>query len=359
MRLYLDVTKSLKQRHSSGLRRMASGLELGLRSIDRCELRLCRWSIPRFGYVELASGSPFNWKEGSIFITPEVFAPSERWGHDRWLKRFQGCSATVYYDAIPFTHPEITWPRSVRRFQPWFRALKTYRKAYYISASAKSEAEAIARMLQTALPVGKVVFPGANYREHPLNRSVNRAQPPVLLSTGILEPRKGYIELCAALEALWKDGLRFKWVVLGRVNPHFGQPIVDTIGRMQSVGMDIVHEPSADDEQLAKWHACASMVIQSSHAEGFGLPILEALWAGCPVLCSQQPALECVDGSCGVSVVKEVTPEALKRAIEPFLQCPEKLCALENEVRKTSLPTWETSAESLFSDLYAKGSLKS
>ncbi len=347
--LYLDVTKSRKQRHHSGLRRLRMGLQRGLLEVPGLTVRECRWSYVRCGYVEVAGGRKIT-GPGTLFLTPEVFALRERPLSGAWLARYRGASATIYYDAIPFTHPEVTWPKSVRRFEPWFRGLPRYDKVFYISSSAMQEACELAKQRGVRLPQGAVIPLGADYQARPVSRESLRGRggKPLLLSTGIVEPRKGYPELLQAAEALWAGGADFKLVILGRVNPWYGKPIAMEINRLRQRGRDLVHEWEADDDRLAHWHARASLVVQPSHAEGFGLPVLEALWSGCPVLCSRQPCVERVPEEKGLSVLPEVTVEALRGALGRLLQNPSLIDELEAAVPSNAIPVWREAAETLY-----------
>lgn len=352
--LYLDVTKSRKQSHYSGLRRLRMGLERGLGSIPELKVVPCRWSYFRCGYVEASTCRKIPTGPEAAFVTPEVFAPGERPGYLSWLGRFAGRTAAIYYDAIPFTHPEISWPKSVRRFGPWFRGLPYYDTIFYISREAMREAAELSQRFAVTLPSGRVFPLGADYWNGPKERleGERRAEPrPVFLSTGIIEPRKGYTELLDAAEALWERGRLFQLVILGRVNPWHGKEIAARMAKMRETGREILHESKADDTRLAYWHARASLVVQPSHAEGFGLPVLEALWAGCPVLCSRQPSLERVPGARGVSILPEVTAAALRDSLERFLDDPGRLEQLERAVESAEMPTWADAAKTLYAHI--------
>lgn len=352
--LYLDVTKSRKQSHYSGLRRLRAGLDRGFGGISGLEVVPCRWSYLRRGYVAVSTRRKIRGGSAAVFLTPEVFAPAERPGCAEWLGGYAGRTAAIYYDAIPFTHPEITWPKSVRRFEPWFKGLAHYGTVFYISGEAMHEAVELSRRFSVTLPRG-IVFPlGADYRSEPVGREaapLRSSGEPIFLSTGIIEPRKGYIELLDAVEGLWERGRMFQLVILGRVNPWHGREIAARIAKMRELGRDIVHEALADDDRLAYWHARASLVVQPSHAEGFGLPVLEALWAGCPVVCSRQPCLERIPDAGGVCVLPEVTTAVLQDHLDRFLEDPERLATLEGAVDPVVMPTWMQAAKAVYAGL--------
>ncbi len=353
--LYFDITKTSRQGHQSGLNRVSASLLGELGGMEGLNCRPVRWSTRRRWYLEIETGRPVgNGEAGDAFFTPEVFALRERPFSRSWLKRFRGRRAVVFYDAIPFFHPETTWPRSVRRFPRWFADLEAYDRVLFISREARESAGEVSRRTGWKEPEGPVLPLGADYRPVPPERSEGGGDDPVLLSVGILEPRKGQQLLLDVCEGLWSRGVAFKLVLLGRVNPHFGKALHREVTRLQALGRDLVHEAGAGDDRLAYWHGQATLVVQPSRAEGFGLPVLEALWAGCPVACTRQPCLEaCGEGMPGLRVIDPPGAAPLREVIEAVLR--EKGSGGErpgNAVRER-LPTWREAAEVLADDLYA------
>jgi glycosyltransferase involved in cell wall biosynthesis len=352
--LYFDTTKARRQGHHSGLNRVSSRLLESFRRLESVECRPVYWSTVRGGYRDAETGSPVPLTYGSCaFFTPEVFALRERTLSRRWMKRFTGTSACMFYDAIPWKRPETTWPRSVRRFPHWFRDLAAYRKAVFISGAAREDAREVARETGMPVPEGPVLVLGADYRDREPDRSRNPAGKPVLLNVGILEPRKGQAILLEAAERLWAEGSDFQVVFLGRVNPHFGASIERRIHELQAQGRDIVHEPGAGDDRLAHWHRRAALTVLPSRAEGFGLPVLESLWAGCPVLCSEQPSLEVLSDRSGIEVLDQVDAESLAGSLRGFLKDRERLANLSEGIVPERLPRWDGAARQLSGWLFS------
>lgn len=353
--LYFDVTKSIRQKHYSGLRRLNRCLGGAFSMLPDLKYVECRWSYLRFGYVECGTGRRIVSEPEACFLTPEVFALRERPFSKAWLSRYRGRSASIFYDCIPYRYPHFTWPKSVRRFKPWFEGLSSYDTLFYISSAVQKEAERVGKAFGVCLPEGLEIPLGANFQAEPIVRTeaVSESEP-VLLSTGIIEPRKGYSELIDAAEAMWARGVRFRLVILGRINPHFGRPIVERMEKLKSEGRSIRVETAAGDDRLAYWLKRASLVVQPSLAEGFGLPVYEALWAGCPVLCSSQPCLENIVEEKGYRLIPEVTADALEGALSEVLERGQ-LEALEKEAGGLRLPTWESTARRIYRDWIQSG----
>ncbi len=348
--LWFDTSKARRQSHHSGLRRVSTRLLQELAGAAGLDCRPARWSALRGGYVETASGRPVGrGAAGAAFFTPEVFALRERPLCRRWLGRFGGVTGTLFYDAIPFFNPLTAWPRSVRRFPAWYRDLQAYRRVLFISEHARAQAWEVSRLTGWPEVNGPVVPLGCDYAASPPPRVP--ADPPVLLNVGILEPRKGQACLMEACERLWGMGLRFRLVLLGRVNPRHGRPLAQTVRRLQAAGRDLVHEADGGDDRLAYWHQRAALVVQPTRAEGFGLPVVEALWAGCPVLCTEQPSLEEVPGRRGVRVLREPSVSALEAALGALLRTDGAIEALRARIGAAALPRWRDTARRVAQEL--------
>jgi glycosyltransferase involved in cell wall biosynthesis len=87
----------------------------------------------------------------------------------------------------------------------------------------------------------------------------------------------------------------------------------------------------------------ASVVVLPSRAEGFGLPVIEAMACGVPIVCSDLPVLrEIADG---VAVFcKPEDPEDFARAIAGVLQAPTPGSTRQVGIERARRFTWERSA---------------
>jgi glycosyltransferase involved in cell wall biosynthesis len=76
--------------------------------------------------------------------------------------------------------------------------------------------------------------------------------------------------------------------------------VIQRIRRLQRQGRDLLWNPHVSEEALHQAYESAKFTVFPSRAEGFGLPILESLWHGRPVICDSRGAVgELVaDGGC-------------------------------------------------------------
>ncbi|MHC4548573.1 MAG: glycosyltransferase family 4 protein [Planctomycetota bacterium] len=140
------------------------------------------------------------------------------------------------------------------------------------------------------------------------------AAPPYLLAVGTLEPRKNHLRLIRAFGRLQTDAeLR----IVGR-RGWLCDDVEQAVARTPRVALlGQVPEP-----QLRSLLAGARALAYPSLLEGFGLPVLEAMAAGKPVLTSDREPLRSVAGNAALLVDPE-DEEALAGGLDRLLHDPE------------------------------------
>jgi glycosyltransferase involved in cell wall biosynthesis len=121
-----------------------------------------------------------------------------------------------------------------------------------------------------------------------------------VLFVGTIEPRKNLSRLLAAFEAVCADGLTDGLVIVGKRGWLYG----DFFARLEeSPVRDRVILPGyVQDEDLSAFYAGAQASILPSVYEGFGLPVLEALGCGTPLVTSNTSSLPELLGDAGFAV---------------------------------------------------------
>jgi glycosyltransferase involved in cell wall biosynthesis len=112
---------------------------------------------------------------------------------------------------------------------------------------------------------------------------------PFVLHVGTIEPRKNLHTLVAAFERLHREGRREQLVLAGPLGWRYA-PLMRQI-RDANLGDAIRHLGYVDEANLPALYNLASVVAFPSLYEGCGLPILEAMACGVPVLTSNHGAM--------------------------------------------------------------------
>ena len=198
------------------------------------------------------------------------------------------CNLYTVHDVIPLTHPELvaTDPQALRAR---LRALMPG-AAGFLTVSEHSRGE-IVRTLGIApervVSAGLAVEP-KSLGTRPLPAGLTRGA--YFLFHGLVEPRKNLPRIVAAWRA---SGTACPLVIAG---PHGGEPL-DLAGAMRL--------PYLPRDELLSLVAGARALVFPSLAEGFGLPVAEAMALGTPVLTSFGGALEETAGGAALLVAPE------------------------------------------------------
>lgn len=152
------------------------------------------------------------------------------------------------------------------------------------------------------------------------------SQGSYVLSVGAIQARKNQL---AALEAAHAVGLPL--VVVG---PTKDASLADELRRR---GARL--EGYVDTERLAELYRGAACLVQSSRHEGFGLPVVEAMACGTPVVAVPDPALREVAGDAAIFVEESDLADGVRRALAER----EQLSAAG--IERARAFTWRATAE--------------
>jgi glycosyltransferase involved in cell wall biosynthesis len=167
----------------------------------------------------------------------------------------------------------------------------------------------------------------------------------LILSPSAKRPHKNLARLLAAL-ALLRPADRPLLVLPGYATPH------ETELRATAAALGLANDVRflgwLPDRELDALHATASVVAFVSLAEGFGLPVLEAMARGVPVVCSDRGAIVEVAGEAAV-LVDPTDPKAIASGIRRVTSNPALAEHLSQTGRKRAVRfTWEKAARDTF-----------
>jgi glycosyltransferase involved in cell wall biosynthesis len=222
------------------------------------------------------------------------------WGQNHMLPLYlrRPCFRLLtVHDVAPFACPSTLKFRSMltRRFL----STRACRAADAVVADSDATARSLIRVLGISQKKVRRVYLGIDQRFRPVPARIAqqvamgkyRLPADYLLTVGTIEPRKDHRVLLDALK-LMPDAPPL--AIVGRVGWKAGD-IVRRIVMMEKMGR-VRHLDQVDDSDLPALYSAAKALVLPSSYEGFGLPVLEAMACGCPVLCSWSSSLPEVGG---------------------------------------------------------------
>ncbi len=277
------------------------------------------------------------------------------------------CPAVVtIHDMSLFLYPE-TQPRKSLLLVRSLLPLVARRAAAIITVS-HSAARDIARVLgnQVSMEKVRVIYEAAAGRFRPVTapaalervRRRYRLERPFILYVGTIEPRKNLLRLVEAYALLKRRGLPHQLRLVGS----WGWKYQALCQRIAGLGLepDVVFNGYLPDEDLPALYTLADVVTFPSLYEGFGLPVIEAMACGTPVVCSNIPALAEIAGGAAL-LVDPYRSDELAEALAQVLTDRATAEALRSRgLARAAQFSWQQAAQEtlqVYEEVYTRGSL--
>jgi glycosyltransferase involved in cell wall biosynthesis len=223
-----------------------------------------------------------------------------------------GLRSTMIHDLAPLRFPNSVAPLTRRMHSRKYRnAADTCDLVFVNSEYTASDATELLRIPRERV---HVAYPGVGEAFTPEGDRTNLGSPYVL-AVATLEPRKNVARLVEAFELVRAERPELDLVVAGAEVTWAPSPIAGTSVR----GLGFV-----PDTELPALYRGASALVYPSLFEGFGIPIVEAMACGTPVVASAHPSMDEAAGEAAVRVDPE-SPEAIAEGIRRALDERETL----------------------------------
>jgi glycosyltransferase involved in cell wall biosynthesis len=208
-----------------------------------------------------------------------------------------GPAKLVYtvHDVSFWVYPEFT--TEVNRLvcqQGVLEAVSRAAGLVFVSKSTRNEFEKIFPGLCDRRNIATLVAPNAS-------RFTNLPQPRLeippggWLAVGSLEPRKNYGALLDAMERYWERSKARRPLAIVGGSGWKSEDARHRIQDLEQRGL-VCYIGYVSEERLKQIYGVSFALVFPSHYEGFGLPIVEAMSQGCPVITRRNSSLEEVGG---------------------------------------------------------------
>jgi glycosyltransferase involved in cell wall biosynthesis len=305
----------------------------------RCYAR-ARWGEPdpRFEWRLVALADPW-WhlrvaalasRECDVFLSTNSFVTA----------------CVTWCPTVPIVYDLVTFERSL---SPKRRSVivermtlgRAVRRAAEIVAISQATASALEARFPHAAGKVTVALLGVSPELDVQAPATDLPPPGFVLAVGTLEPRKNLPRLAAAYASLPEElRRRHPLVIAGALGWEAGP----TTEALDALGAGAIRVGYVSDAVLAQLYRRCAVFCYPSLGEGFGLPVLEAMAAGAPVLTSSVSSLPEVGGD-AVAYCDPGSVEGIAESLRELLEDPARRAELaERGPARAALFSWEHTA---------------
>jgi len=278
-------------------------------------------------------------------INPDVFVAT-----DGMFPLNSNIKTLAVIHDLNFEHYPKMLPKNVLKYyQKYFPQFA--KKATRIATVSEYSKSDIINTYQINSEKIKVVYNGASSSFKPLNKEViNQVRiqytkgKPYFLFVGTIHPRKNIVNLLKAFEQFKHQyNSDFKIVIAGKMM--WKDKELDELLKIATYSDDVVFTGRLSDEELTKVTAAATALTYLPFFEGFGIPIVEAMRCGVPVIASNVTSMPEVAGKAALLVNPTNVDEITKAMHQVTTNESLKNELLEEAKKQVQQFTWENTAK--------------
>ena len=254
--------------------------------------------------------------------------------------RFGAAFVCFIHDLIPIELPEYGRPHEDAKHRRRIETAAQLADAFVVNSAATRDA-LLPFMRAAGRDVPLLVAPLGVHpllRDQPVPAAAGR---PYFVYVGTIEPRKNHLLLLNIWRRLAQElGTATPLLVLIGQRGWENEMVIDILDRSEALRDHVVEHNALPDGQVQALMSGARAVLLPSFAEGYGLPVAEALAAGIPVLCSDLPALREVGGD-APEYLDPIDGIGWATAIRAYLDpTSTRRAAQMNRIARWSAPGW-------------------
>jgi alpha-1,2-rhamnosyltransferase len=261
--------------------------------------RTCVRQVKRLAPKTHSGPEPIQFQAGDVILLLDTSWRLDYWA-DLETAQEQGARVGfVVYDLIPMTSPHFIDRQSSKIFLKWWNGVS--RTADFVQCISKTICQEVEDWLQRHPISG---------RKHPLecgwfhlgfdldggtaNQTIREEFPSIFrgrmhsgtyLMVGSINPRKNHALALEAFDRLWNEGSQAKLVIIGNAG-WMTEDFERRVNQHPELGRNLHWYVNVSDAELDYAYRHATALLTPSLAEGFNLPIIEALSRGCRVYAS-------------------------------------------------------------------------
>jgi glycosyltransferase involved in cell wall biosynthesis len=353
----IDAENRISSAHAShtdsaSSSRTAATMATGYHEAHLRLIELCRKVLPYLFRVAFYLDNAFDeFLEADINSDDIIFYPDAFWYRSTYLTftRYPAIRILLLHDIIPITMPDACDAVYSTMFKNSLTGV--IKNVEGIIAISRSELATIKSFFTNTEMSKHVLFDynywGANFHisepaSDPIRRNIVEvfSGTPTFIMVGTLEPRKNHKFVLDAFERFWHEGGKASLCIIGQVGWN-GSSLKERIDKHDLLGSQLFFFQDINDAELAYSYEHCAGVVFASLAEGFGLPLVEAMWYGRPVLASDIAVFHEIGGSYPLFF----RPDDIGSLVMQIANC---IRAEQGKMPPAQWLTWDQSVENLF-----------
>ena len=225
-------------------------------------------------------------------LNPDIVFETAHFGPFRLRKEIK--RVTMIHDLTPILFPEYHSFSSYIAHKLLLKGI--IKRADHVIVNSKHTQSDLAEWSPVSRNKSKVVHL-APLTKLPTNNDLPVIEGRYILTVGTIEPRKNHLQLIEAFENLRNS--RIKLVIAGSIGWKSKKIVTRIKNSTKKDSIKLMGRVS--NKTLANLYQNAEMMVYPSYYEGFGLPVLEAMSCGTPVIVSNVSSLPEIIGTSGLT----------------------------------------------------------
>lgn len=214
---------------------------------------------------------------------------------------------------------QLVFRSAYYRTARWLAETPSLRRAAQFTSGSQATADAfiaeghVSPDRVTVIPTGVDLARWTRRDAADLRARWNLQERRVILYVGFCTPRKGLTYLAQAMQHIVPEA---HLLVVGKWEPAYRQRFQEALGAEQRRVTEVGYVP---DEELPYYYSLADLLVFPTLLEGFGIPLVEAMACGAPVVTTTQSGASAETAGPGAFLTPPRDPSALAEAINRLL----------------------------------------